>query len=106
MAYKQGIERAALSIEQDTENVPNDGKFYVLHEGSIKGNYRALKQAQAKYKEILESLNLPPLEGQSAEERAAAVSRMQARIAVDQSAMETFAAAKRRNVRKKTRTFG
>ena len=106
MPYRQAMERAQLSIEQNTENVPDDNRFYVIHAGEICANFSVLKLAQKKYQEIFESLKLPPLPQPTPEERKAAMDRATARITVDKMAMDTFAAAKRRNQIKKTRTFG
>jgi hypothetical protein len=51
-AYRQTLPAAGLSIERHTGRVPDDGHYYVLVRGNIKGRYRALKQAQARYKEL------------------------------------------------------
>jgi len=60
--YKQIHERAGISIEQDTDKVPNDHHFYVLKNGEIAGKYRSFKQADKIYKSLVVEKNLPPLE--------------------------------------------
>jgi len=47
-----------LSLEQNTENVPNDNRYYVLYEGKIKGSYKTLNAATKRYKEIFATLGL------------------------------------------------
>jgi len=107
MVFKQIREDAGLSIEQDTSSVPNDGKYYVLHEGKVVGSYRSLKKAREKYRETLDGLELPTPVGPTPEEiRAAALKSMSDSI-VDRMEMETFANAKGKNVRRgRSRTFG
>lgn len=108
MPYHQRNDRVKnLSIEQGTSNVPDDGKYYVLYEGQIKGVYKLLKQAQQKYKEIFDSLNLPPLPNPTPEERKAAQLRAKGLEDVDRSAMETFAQSRNKRIKRgKTRTYG
>ena len=107
MAYRQALERAHLSIEQGTEGVPDDGKYYVLHDGSVKGSFRSLKGAERKYREILHSLSLPPREGPTPEERNAAQARFLALAAVDKAESEVFGAARlKRTKRSRSRTYG
>ena len=60
--YRQFNERAGISIEQDTANVPNDGKYYVLKDGEIVANYKNLKAANEMYRKLVEDKGLPPLE--------------------------------------------
>jgi hypothetical protein len=107
MAYLVKIERASLSIEQGTPNVPADGRYYVIHQGQIMGKYKSLKQAEKLYKTILTKLNLPPLTGSTGEEQKANQLKQNAYEAVDKMAFETFAKAKQRSMKRgKTRTFG
>lgn len=47
-----------LSLEQNTENVPNDDQYYILYEGEILGSYKTLKGASEKYEEIFNGLGL------------------------------------------------
>jgi hypothetical protein len=62
--YKQINERARISIEQETDNVPKDGKYYVFKDGDIVKSFRTLKQADELYKKLVAEKNLPPLEKQ------------------------------------------
>ena len=58
--YRQVLSGHALSVEQDTPNVPNDGYYYVLLDGNIQGRYRSLPQALKRYQEIKKTLNIGP----------------------------------------------
>jgi|GEM_PF-3071206 hypothetical protein len=107
MAYLVKMERASLSVEQGTPNVPDDGKYYIVHRGCVVGKYKSLKQAEKLYKKILSELNLPPLPGTPPEEQEAIQSKQNAYESVDKMAFETFARSKQRTMKRgKTRTFG
>ena len=58
--YRQRLPGAELSIEAGTPDVPNDGRYYVLLSGTIKGRFRSLQQALRCYQTVRKSLNLPP----------------------------------------------
>lgn len=45
--------RADVSIEQDTERVPKDGKFYVLRGSEVIGVFRTMREARRKYEELV-----------------------------------------------------
>lgn len=105
MEYRQQIERANLSLECNTAAVPQDDYYYVIHDGKVVGRYRSLKTAQAKYKEILASLDLPPLE-RDENERRQAQDRAAAHTIVDNMEVATFSkAAASRSKGGKSRTF-
>jgi len=59
-AYRQAIAAINLSIERCTAAVPPDGYYYVLKDGKIEGRFRSLRQAQAKYKELLAASGYQP----------------------------------------------
>lgn len=52
--FRQSIPAIDLSLERSTENVPNDGYFYVLSKGAIKGRFRTKSKALSLYKALLE----------------------------------------------------
>ena len=107
MAYRQAAERAALSIEEGTANVPADGKYYVIHEGAVIGCYRFLRKAQEKYRELMCGLLPPTNEGSDGDQMRKAHLKAMADAIVDSMEMETFAEARRRNLRRhRTRTNG
>ncbi len=50
--FKQSIPGLNLSIEEATENVPADGRFYVIDRGVIHRSYKTLRQATAVYDQL------------------------------------------------------
>jgi len=63
-SYRQSIPAIGLSLERSTADIPKDGYFYVLLNGTVKGRFRAMKQALALYKSLLEESGYtPPLSG-------------------------------------------
>lgn len=59
-SYKHYIPKAGLSVERHTEAVPNDGKYYLLRDGEIVHAFRSLKQAEQRFREMLEGLDYSP----------------------------------------------
>jgi hypothetical protein len=51
--YKHYIPDLGLSIEKNTENVPQDGKYYLLREGQIVRAFRTLKKAEVAFREMV-----------------------------------------------------
>ena len=49
-----------LSIEKDTDAVPNDGKYYVVHEGEVKGTFRSMKPAQKLFGDLVREIGYTP----------------------------------------------
>ncbi|MGE0230083.1 MAG: hypothetical protein AB7U23_16405 [Dehalococcoidia bacterium] len=47
--YRQGIPGLGVSIEQATERVPADGRYYVISQGVIQRGYRSLRDATLAY---------------------------------------------------------
>lgn len=47
--FRQRIPGLGVSIEQATENVPADGRYYVINQGVIQRSYRSLRDATAAY---------------------------------------------------------
>ena len=71
--FRLAVPEAGLSIEQNTEAVPHDGKFYVLRDGKVVGGYPALKKARERLQQLKDEIGFKPAEtagDQSAEERA------------------------------------
>ena len=58
--YKQYIPDLGLSIEKNTENVPQYGKYYLLREGQIVRAFRTLKKAEAAFRETLAEVGYAP----------------------------------------------
>ena len=64
--YRQFNERAGISIEQGTDKVPNDNRYYVLSDGKIVGGFRSIKRAEDTYRKLVAEKNLPPLQVEKA----------------------------------------
>ena len=45
-SYKHYIPKLNLSIERNTERVPNNGKYYIVFEGRIIGSSRSVKKTR------------------------------------------------------------
>lgn len=60
--YKRELPRVELSIERATENVPNDGRFYLVWQSKIIGDFSTEKLALQRYKEILAEVGFEPEE--------------------------------------------
>lgn len=50
--FRMNLPDLALSIEQNTENVPQDGRFHVIHNGVDLGSYPNLKRAREHFQKI------------------------------------------------------
>lgn len=76
-SYRQAIPAIGLSLERYTGAVPDDGYYYVLKDGEVKGRFRTLRQAQAKYKELLAASGYqpPPLQPRKVDPSREAVER-------------------------------
>ena len=59
-SYRQVIPDIQLSIEKDTDAVPKDGKYYVVHEGDIKGAFRSIKPAQRMFNDLVKEIGYTP----------------------------------------------
>lgn len=59
--FRQSVPPIGLSIERKTPTVPDDGWYYVVLRGVIKGRFRNMKQAEDLYRALLaESGYRPP----------------------------------------------
>ena len=47
--YRQTIAGLGLSIEEGTEGVPSDGRYYVVEVGRTGRGYRTLRDANRRY---------------------------------------------------------
>jgi hypothetical protein len=64
-SYRQSIPAIGLSLERATAGVPDDGWFYVILNGEVKGRFRAMKQALALYKSLLKDSGYTPPQSDS-----------------------------------------
>ena len=58
--YRHFIPDLSLSIERNTARVPNDGKFYILHEGHITESFRTITKAEARFRELVKESGYKP----------------------------------------------
>lgn len=58
--YRQSIPAIELSLEKSTDNIPNDGHFYVLLRGEVKGRFRTKYKALALYRTLLKESGFKP----------------------------------------------
>ncbi len=47
--YRQTIAGLGLSIEEGTDGVPGDGRYYIVEVGAAGRSYRTLRDAQRRY---------------------------------------------------------
>lgn len=59
-SFRLAVPEAGLSIEQNTEHVPHDNKYYVLRDGAVVGGYLALKKAREKLQQLKDELGFKP----------------------------------------------
>lgn len=60
--YKRELPQLQLSIERATEDVPNDGRFYLVRQGKIIADFPTEKSALKEYSKILEEIGFQPQE--------------------------------------------
>lgn len=58
--YRREIPAINLSLERCTGNVPNDGMFYLVHDGRTLGHYRTEREALARFREVVEEIGYQP----------------------------------------------
>jgi hypothetical protein len=54
-----------LSVEQGTEQVPHDGRYYVLKDRKVLASFRSLKQAQELFQKVVRESGYKPVVEQS-----------------------------------------
>jgi len=58
--YKRYIPEIKLSIEKGTKDVPSDGKYYLVSNGSIIEKFSSLKKAEDRFKQLIEASGYKP----------------------------------------------
>jgi hypothetical protein len=58
--YTRSLKDSGISLECETENVPADGRYHLLHDGKIVSSHRNLKMATAAYQALLEEMGVAP----------------------------------------------
>lgn len=54
--YREGIPAIGVSLEQGTEDVPDDGKYYIVIDGAIVASFSSEKRAQTEYRSRRDAL--------------------------------------------------
>ncbi len=71
--FRLAIPEAGLSVEQNTELVPHDGRFHVLRDGKPVGSFPNLKKAREKLQQLKDEVGYDPqqaIDDRSAEQKA------------------------------------
>lgn len=58
--YRQFIPSLDIAIERNTEQVPQDNKYYLVIGGKIVAAFRSLKKAQAAFQEAVRATGYTP----------------------------------------------
>lgn len=61
--YRRSVPETGLSVERHTENVPHDGRFYLLKDGEIIRGFTSESKAVESLRELLDEIGyeaLPP----------------------------------------------
>ncbi len=58
--FRLSLPDISLAIEQNTPNVPNDGRFHVLHDGAVVASYPSLKRARDRFQQLKEEVGYQP----------------------------------------------
>lgn len=58
--FRLAVPEVGLSIEQNTENVPQDGKYHVLKQGAIVASYPSLKRARERLQRLKDEAGFVP----------------------------------------------
>ena len=51
--YRHFIPKIGLSIERNTGNVPNDGRFHVIKAGRVVQSFRSRRLAEERFRQLL-----------------------------------------------------
>jgi len=51
--YRHFVPAISLSIEKNTGNVPNDGKFYLVKAGMVIQSFRSRRLAEERFRQML-----------------------------------------------------
>ena len=59
-AYRHFIPQLTLSIERNTLNVPNDGRFYLIRDGCIIDSFQSIKKAEERFRQLVKETGFKP----------------------------------------------
>ncbi|HEX78015.1 MAG TPA: hypothetical protein G4O03_06350 [Dehalococcoidia bacterium] len=58
--YKHSIPKLNLSIERNTSQVPNDGKFHIVYDGCIVASFSSIKKAEERFRQLVQESGYKP----------------------------------------------
>ena len=58
--FRLALAGSGLSIEQNTENVPKDGRYHIVQNGTVVASYPSLKRARDRFQQIKEEVGYRP----------------------------------------------
>lgn len=58
--YKHFIPKLDLSIERNTEQVPKDGKFYLIRQGQIIESFISIRKAEERFRQLVKESGYKP----------------------------------------------
>ena len=58
--YRRYIPAINLSLEKDSNNVPNDGKYHILHDGKVVAGFKNHKQADEYFEQLVKASGYKP----------------------------------------------
>ena len=58
--YRHSVPSAGVSLERNTESVPNDDKFYLLRNGEVVGVFTSMKRGESRFRELLTQIGHIP----------------------------------------------
>ena len=58
--YRHSLPALDLSIERNTNLVPPDGKFYIVHKGTVIANFPTKKKADERFYEMVKESGYKP----------------------------------------------
>ena len=69
--FRLDVPEIGLSIQQNTEDVPRDGKFHIMRDGAVVASYPSLKRARDRLQKLKEEAGYQPQQNVDAEGVAA-----------------------------------
>jgi len=69
--FRLDVPEISLSIEQNTENVPHDGRYHVVKDGVILASYPSLKRARDRLQKLKDEAGYQPTQDNAAEKSPA-----------------------------------
>jgi len=58
--FRLALADIGLSIEQNTDNVPNDGRYHVIRHGVVVASYPSLKRARDHFQQLKQEAGYRP----------------------------------------------